>query len=365
MRGEQVRFIVAVGLLLCGCSRKEDATAAVPAAPPIVSAPAKTDAPAGPVRFVDGDARPIREARLALLSREDFDDKDASAGAVAASPERVRILVEDPAADAPASVTVSTLTLPLEGPPGRRLTRPFLLIGDRRTRRRGRIRRRRRPEGASRHAIGAHPRRASGRSCRGPRDSGPIRRRRLRASADGRNRRKRFRSSGPGERRVGAAGPPLHARPGRPADQLPGLFSIRGRAAGVDGQGRPSRCGLRIDGAEVAVPGVWRNDGAPMTPKATAAAIQAKAGRFFSFSILDGLLAGDREGVVVRVRRGDGTAATVEALAEGHDVAQAVAPLPAQLQDGIEVSPMAGVVTLEVALRVGEGRSLGESTSTS
>ena len=32
-------------------------------------------------------------------------------------------------------------------------------------------------------------------------------------------------------------------------DRFPGLFSIRGRAAGADDRGRPSKIGLRIDGA--------------------------------------------------------------------------------------------------------------------
>src|SRR6185503_17685569 len=31
-------------------------------------------------------------------------------------------------------------------------------------------------------------------------------------------------------------------------DSFRGLFLIRGRAAGADGQGRPSRCGIGLDG---------------------------------------------------------------------------------------------------------------------
>ena len=129
MRGDQFRFIVAVCALLCGCSRKDDGTAAAPPTPPKT---VQTETPPGPVRFVDGDGRPIREARLALLSSQAFDEKGRlREDAVAASPERIRVLVEDAAADAPTTVTVAALALPLDGPAGRRMSRPFLLIGDR------------------------------------------------------------------------------------------------------------------------------------------------------------------------------------------------------------------------------------------
>jgi hypothetical protein len=355
MRGERIRTIVAVAILLCGCSRKEDGAAAAPAPGPT---PVRAEAPSGPVKFVDGDGRPLREARLALLSKDAFDDRGRlREEAVATSPDRIRILVEDAAADAPGSVAVATLTLPLEGPPERRLSRPFLLVGDR--------------EDAAAGAGSVVP------------------------ASPGATVEARYR--GAPAARIGVGPAAIHEIPVRfvvagsalPAtsdvekaiqvrlaqanavweplgrrfirggvvrmDQFPGLFSIRGRAAGVDGQGRPSRCGLRIDGSELSVRGVWRNDGAPMTPKATAAALQSKAGRSFSFSILDGLFPGDAEGIVVRVRRADGAAPALENLTEGSDIAQAVTPLPASLSDGIEVSSSAAPTLEEIAL-LGSGK---------
>ena len=132
MRGEHFKILVAVCALLHGCSRKEDGAAGGSVAPVATVASVRSEPQAGPVAFIDGDDRPIREARIALLSREAFDDKGRlREEAVTTCPERVRILVEDAAPDAPGLVTVASLTLSLEGPPGHRQTRPFLLIGDR------------------------------------------------------------------------------------------------------------------------------------------------------------------------------------------------------------------------------------------
>jgi hypothetical protein len=360
MRGEQFTILVAVCALLHGCSRKEEGAAGGSVAPAATLASVRNEPQAGPVGFVDGDGRPIREARIAHLSREAFDDKGRlREDAVTTCPERVRVLVEDAAPDAPGFVTVASLTLSLEGPPGHRLTRPFLLIGDR--------------EDAAAGAGSAVPASAGGRlearyrgAPAGSISVGPAAIHEIPV---------RFIAAGGGlppvaeiEKAVllrlaqaNAVWEPLGRRFTRGSvvrlDQFSGLFAIRGRAAGADAQGRPSKCGLRIDANEVSVPGVWRNDGAPMTPKATAAALQAKAGKAYSFGIRDGVLVGDREAVLVRVRRGDGTPATVEALAEGQDVAQAVTPLPAQLPDGIEVSATPALLTLEEIALLGSGKS--------
>jgi hypothetical protein len=352
MRGRQLLSLIAACAIASGCSRKEEGSAAGPSAPTTRPPSTKAEAPPGKVRFVDGAGQPVREARIALLTRESFDDKGRlREESVAASPDRLRVVVDEPDV---ASVAVGTLTLPLEG----RMTRPFLLAGDKEDAAAG--------SGSVVLASAGGKLEANVRGAPaavipvGPAAIHPI--------------PIRFVAVGPGlpptdelekalALRLGQANvvwEPLGRRFTRGSvvrlDQFPGLFSIRGRAAGADAQGRPSKCGLRIDGAEVSVPGVWRNDGAPMTPKATAAALQAKAGRAFSFSILDGLLAGDREGVVVRVRRADGSPAALERLAEGNDVAQAVTPLPAQLADGIEVSPTPTVLTLEEIALLGSGK---------
>lgn len=353
MRGRQILALIAAGAIASGCSRKEEAGAPKPAAPSTLPAAAAPEAPPGKVRFVDGEGRPLREARIALLTPEAFDDKGRlREDAVAASPDRIRVLVDD--ADPSGSVTVATLTLPLDG----RTTKPFLLLGDKDDAAAG--------VGSVILASAGGKLEVSYRGAPaavlpiGPAAIHPI--------------PIRFIAVGPGlppaddlekalALRVAQANlvwEPLGRRftrgPVVRLDQFPGLFSIRGRAAGSDGQGRPSKCGLRIDGAEVSVPGVWRNDGAPMTPKATAVALQAKAGRSFSFGVLDGLLAGDREAVVVRVRRPDGSPAALERLTEGGDVAQAVTPLPAQLVDGIEVSSTPTVLTLEEIALLGSGK---------
>ncbi|MBI3854094.1 MAG: hypothetical protein HY293_00220 [Planctomycetes bacterium] len=302
------------------------------------------------VGLVDAEERPIREARLALLTREAFDEKGRLRdSAEAASPDRVRVLVEDPNAGAPASVTIGTLTLPLMGSGERRVTRSILLLGDADDAAAG--------TGAVLHtAPGArldfHYRGlAAGGVAVGPAvvHAIPV----------------RFFAVGPGlpptpeiEKAVAlrlaqanAVWAPFGRRFLRSSlvrlDAFQGLFLIRGRAAGADGQGRPSKCGVRIDGREIAVPGTWRSDGAPMSPKSTAQALMALGRASFRFDLLDGLLAGDREAVVVRVRRPDGSPAAVEMLSEGSDVSQALTPLPGSLLDGIEVTPSPALMSLE------------------
>ena len=46
-------------------------------------------------------------------------------------------------------------------------------------------------------------------------------------------------------------------------DGFPGLVLVRGRAAGADGRGRPSRCGILLDGKDVSVAASWK-DGVEM-----------------------------------------------------------------------------------------------------
>src|SRR5207237_395595 len=139
-------------------------------------------------------------------------------------------------------------------------------------------------------------------------------------------------------------------------ERVLGLFLIRGRAAGADSQGRPSRCGLLMDGREVSVPAFWRNDGAPMTPKATARALTEKAGKLFRLDLFEKLFAGDPEALVLRVRRRDGTPANLDRLADGMDVAQALTALSIDGADGIEVAPTATLLSLEEIAVLGSGK---------
>ena len=114
--------VILGAILLQGCSRKEERPLALPSPVP---APAAPPAPmAARVTLIDAEDRPIREARLAALADSAFDAQGKlREEAVASSPDRVRVLVEDPFPGAPASVTVSTrsseapLVLSLPGSP--------------------------------------------------------------------------------------------------------------------------------------------------------------------------------------------------------------------------------------------------------
>jgi hypothetical protein len=274
------------------------------------------------------------------------------------------VLVEDPASGAPASVGVSSrasdppLMLPLTGPAERRVTRPFLLLADRDDALAG---------------IGSALLAAPG---------GRVEFRYRDAAAGGvkvgpaavHEIPIRFVAVGPGMppaaeiekaadlrlAQANAVWEPLGRRftrgPVARLETFRGLFLIRGRAAGADGQGRASRCGVLIDGRDVSVPGTWRNDGAAMTPKATARALIEKAGKPFQFDLFEGLFAGDREAVVLRVRRRDGTPAAVDRIVDGNDVSQAVSPLPAGGLDGIEVSPSSTLLSLEEIALLASGK---------
>ena len=309
------------------------------------------------VVLVDAEERPLREGRLANLSSEAFDPMSRLLeSAVAAAPDRVRVLVEDPAADAPASVGVSArpsgpfMTLPLTGAPARRISRPFLLLGDGED------------AAAGASSLYAVPGGRVEIQYRGAPAGGvkvgpgviheiPV----------------RFIAVGPGlpptpdlEKAVdlrlaqaNAVWEPFGRRftrgPVSRVERFSGLLLIRGRAAGVDERGHPSRTGALVDGHEISVPGIWRDDGAPMTAKAAARAWIAKAGKGFQVDLFEDLFAGDRDAVLLRVRRRDGKAAAVERLVEWNDVAQAATPLEAAPPDAVEVAPSATLLSLEEA----------------
>jgi len=359
MRGTLLAAVLCAALLQ-GCSRKEEGPVAAPNPTRPSEAPPAPLAP-GAVRvtLVDANDRPMREARLANLPDSAFDGQGKlREEAAAASPDRLRIRVEGSGPGAPGTVTVASsgskpaLVLPLNGPPEQRVTPPFLLGGD------------------LEDTLGARGNLLFGQVGGGV----EIRYRDAVASlkigpAAVHEIPLRFVVVGTGvapaaeiERAVGLRVAQANAvwEPfGRrfklgsiaQVDNVRGLFLIRGRAAGADGQGRPSRCGVLLDGREASVPASWRNDGAPMTPKAAARALTEKIGKAFQIDLFDGLFAGDREALVVRVRRRDGTTAAVEPLADGNDVAQAVTPLTFDPRGGVEASPSASTLSLhEVAL---------------
>lgn len=347
--------------LATGCPRGDSGPA--PASPP-AAAPGPTVLPGLRVTVVDPEDRPVSEARLANLPADAFDGRNPlRAEAAAASPGSLRVVVEDSSPAAPATISIAVrpsgpaLSLPLSGPPNRRVTPPFLLLGDRED------------AAASSAALAAAP---------------------------GSRIDLRYRDTVVGELKVGpsviheipvrvvAVGPglppaadfeqaldlrlrqanavwePFGRRFIRTAvsrvDSFKGLVLVRGRAAGVDGQGRPSHSGLKVEGRELLIPCPWRDDGAPLTPKAAARALAEKAGASVQPSLFDGL-AGDREAVVIRWRRRDGSPAAVEGSAASNDIAQAVTPLAVDLLDGLEVAPTGSALSLEEAALLATGKA--------
>lgn len=362
MRGTSFAVLLAVCLAGCSPKQEEAAAPANPAAPAAIAPPLPPPAPRG-VSLIDAKDRPVSEARLANLQRDAFDgDGRLRDEAVGASPERLRVLVEDSAPEAPASVRVSaspdsSLTLSLSGPAGRRTSRPFVLVGDRDDAAAG--------AGMALRAAPGGKLELRYRSDATPVRIGPLAVHEipLRFIALGKDLPAVADLEKAADLRLAQANAvwePFGRRFTRGAvvrlDAVRGLFLIRGRAAGADGRGRASRCGIVLDGREIFVPGVWRDDGAPMTPKATARGLIEQMGKSFQVDVFDGLFAGDREAVVLRVRHRDGSAATVAALAEGADVAQALSPLEVDGADGVEVAPTAALLSLEEIALLASGK---------
>lgn len=309
------------------------------------------------IGLVGSDGRPLREARIARLSRDAFDAEGRlRAPIVLSHPDRFQVVVEDPGPNPPGSVAVSIrpgdppLSLALVGPGERRLTRALLLLGD---------------EEDALAAIG----------------SGLL-------ASPGDRMEFQYREEPAGGIRVGpsviheipvnfvlvggglppareveeaiplrlAAANKVWAPLGRRftlgkvtrLEAVRGLFLVRGRAAGVEGGGRPSRLGVLVDGREVSVPGAWKRDGGAMTPKSTARALAERMEPSYHVELLEDLLAGDRQAVVVEVRRRDGSPARVERLSEGEDLSQAVAPLEANAWDrDLEVTSAPETLTID------------------
>jgi len=346
--------------LMLGCPRSDPAAGAPSPPPPLQIPPAAAGLR---ITLVDAEDRPVPEGRLANLQRDAFDAQGRlRSGAVAACPERLRVVVEDAAAGPAGTVALvapssgDPLVLPLSGPASRRSTPPFLMIGDRDDAAAGglgllvapgsRVLVRYRDVPALELKVGPSviheiPVRVT---AAGPGIPAPEE---FEKALD-----LRF-------RQANAVWEPFGRRFVRRSvarlDAFQGLALIRGRAAGVDEKGRPSQSGLRIDGRDLLIPCPWRDDGAPLTPKAAARALIEKAGNSFHAAQFDGL-AGDREAVVLLWKHRDGTPAAVLGIVASNDVAQAVAPLSVDLVDGIEVAPTGSALSLEETALLASGK---------
>ncbi|HLY73973.1 MAG TPA: hypothetical protein VKU80_07620, partial [Planctomycetota bacterium] len=360
-RGGPLQLLLTVALpLMLGCPRGNSAPPPPSSAPPIqtLSPPSRLR-----VTVVDAEERPVPEGRLAILSRDAFDSQGRlRAEAVAACPERLKVVVEDAAPGAPGIVALAgrssgdPLVLPLNGPANRRSTPPFLLMGDRED------------AAASVNSLLAAP---GHRIDVRYRDASvlelfvgpsviheiPVR---VIAAGPGLPPPTEFEKAMDLRfKQANAVWEPFGRRFVRRSisriDGFRGLVLIRGRAAGVDAKGHPSSSGLRLDGRDLMIPCAWRDDGAPLTPKAAARALIEKAGKSFHAGLFDGL-AGDPEAVLLLWKHGDGTAAAVEGLAVSNDVAQAVAPLSVELADGIEIAPSGSTLSLEETALLATGK---------
>lgn len=333
---------------------------------PTVSSPLSL--PVYRVAVVDDLGRPVREVKLPRLPPEAFREGRLREEALLSAPERLRILVEDPAPEAPVSLKILTRSpdegvvqepaeYALTGPPERRVSRPFVVLSDRDDAGRELM-----PEDGTLHGV------ARGRVevlYRGlPAGGAPV------GPLIVHEIPLRFIVAGPGlpagetlqralDTRVAQANAvwePLGRRFRRAGllqfDAAPHLLLVRGRAAGADAAGRPSRAGARLDGREWAVPTPWREESGPMTPSATARALQLRLegmGGGFRSEVFQKMFGGDAEAVLLRLFRGDGAPAVLEDLGGAGDVAQSVRPLAVDLSDGCEVALAGRHLSLEEA----------------
>ncbi len=328
------------------------------------------------VRLEPADGAP--EVRTALLPEFDREGRLA-AGAAARAPERVRVVVDDPWGEPPSSVSVSTadgggalLNPPVAYALAARATRPFLLVGD--------------PDDDRAEAEGSRD--------DAPEDPTLLARPRGRVEVFYRGARSAWAGVAPAvlyevpvrflfvrepalprpdelERAVDARLERANAiwephgrrfvRSGVEVIDPPGhLLLLRGRAGGTDALGRPGRTGARVDGREVAVSTAWPSGGAPLTPAGAAREFARRAPEL-SVERFENLLAGDREAVLLRVRRKDGTPAELEPLGQYEDLGQRAAPVRADFSDGCEVTAGRGPLSLEeVALLLGGRASRSE-----
>jgi hypothetical protein len=333
------------------------------------------DLPVYRVRLVDREGRPVSEARPGSVRNGDFADGRLRDGVVDAAPERLRVQVEDPLPGAPASVRVLTrspdeglvqgpVDYALTGPAERRTTRPILLLPDRDDAGRDEAA----AEDDALHVVTRGRVEVQYRGlAAGGAPVGPLIAREIPL---------RFIVTGPGfppeeallraiDARVAQANAvwePLGRRFRRDSlrrfESPRHLLLVRGRAAGTDLEGRPSRAGMLVDGRECAVSTPWRGEAG--SSAATARALQARIGELGSghrAELFAGLFGGDAGAVLLRVTRADGAPAVLEPLPEPGDAAQSARPLTSDLSDGCEVAASSGRLSLEEAAVVAGGRA--------
>jgi hypothetical protein len=317
------------------------------------------------ITLVGPDGRTLPEARLAMLEKNAVPSDEW----LARCPERFRVVVEDPSPSPPGALSVSVregedadltppVTYALSGAGERRETRPIALLGDRAddavalggkangepgdptlyARPRSRIMVRYRGEPVAVAGVGpmiVHeiPVRfiATGPWLPPREELERILDRRLQEAGDvwAPFGRKFVRAS------LEISSPPRN------------LLLVRGRRAGVDAHGRPSKAGARIDAVEVSAPTPWSSEASGTTPGVTAREFASKLDPAYAVEIFEKLLSSDRQAVVLRVRRRDGRPVALELLADGQDVAQSVSLLTADLSDGCEVTADSNLLSLE------------------
>lgn len=339
------------------------------------STSAALEVPVYSVAFEGPDGKSVSEVRPALLGAAFDAEGRLREGAIEASGERFRIVVDDPWPGAGGSVEVASLagseTHVLDGGLPRRATRPIVVLADR--------------------SDAAAP-------APGPGDPTLLASPRERLEVRYRGRQGAVAAVGPTilyeipvrfvvvrspgfavppreelerafDRRLGQANSvwePFGRRFGRAAIEIADppahLALLRGRAAGVDSDGRPSRASALLEGRELSVPVAWSGGSGPVTPLHTAQALARAAGEGRKVDVFAGLLRGDREAAVLRFRGADDAPLRVEPLRRDEDVSQGLAPLRVSLGDGCEVSPDRGDLSLEeVAVLLGGRKARGET----
>ncbi len=330
-----------------------------------VSAP--VDVVAYRVALAGRDGHALPEAMLAMLTGRELPSPEW----LAKCAERFRIVVEDPGPDPPSTVSISVrgsdgsviqspVAQALEPLGLARATREIALLADRSD------------------ADVPFPNAADPTLFAAPRGRVEVEYRGMTASVAGvgpmivHEIPVRFFAVGPGfpakeelekilDRRLeeaGAVWAPYGRRFARAALEIVSppcnLLLIRGRSAGVDAHGRPSRLGVRVDGVEVSAPAAWRIEEGPQTPASIARTFARRVDPAFRVDVFERLIPSDREAVVLRVQRRDGWPAVLEPIQEGQDVAQGVSLLGANLSDGCETTADLDLLSLEeLALLLG------------
>jgi hypothetical protein len=339
------------------------------------SVSAAIEVPVYSVAFEGADGKSVAEVRPALLAGAFDAEGRLRDGAVESAAERFRIVVDDPWPGAGGTVDLSalsgSLTCALEGAAPRRSTRPIVVLSDRSDAAapaagpgdptffaspRERLELRYRGATAAVAAVGPTilyeiPVRFV--VVRSPGFAVPSREE-LERAFDLRLAQAN-RVWEPFGRRFGRAGIEVTDAPEH-------LALLRGRAAGVDANGRSSRAGVLLEGEELSVPLAWTEGSGPTTPLVTAEALARASGAGRAVDAFAGLLQGDREAVVLRFRRADDAPLRVTRLRRNEDVSQGLSPLPVVLGDGCEVASERGLFSLEeIGVLLGGRRPRGEA----